>query len=831
MKEQHDPASPPPVKFADWTTSQRELWPLHNLESNVAALNTGDFTEFFGAIDQAAFVEACRRTLGECEALRARFVERDDGPVQIIEPLGGWMPGLIDFSAQADPRARALDWMRTELARAFDPARSMFSWTLIRLGERHFIWCFIVHQLALDGFGRNLVARRLAALYSQLVGAAETDSRPLAPLSDLLAEDAAYRASGEFEASARYWAVPTSDLPPTARLTPQHSGGSYLCARYTAPLPAATAAAMRHFMQQTGVSLGGLFACLSAIHLHRVAGAADVVVGLLVSARATPQLRGAPGNVSNTVPLRLRFKPDTTLDALITQARARLREALKHQRFPLSDMKAALPSLRGEMFAIAVNVMKFDYALAFAGAASVSHNLSNGPVDDLSISVFEQPGEDGLQIALNGNIGRYCLDELKGHYDRLVAGLHALCGCDPAMLIADIPGFPALDPRLAVVEEIKSVLAAPRADAPYLAPRTAREKLLCRLYAESLGVPRVSVNDNYFESGGHSLLAARLASRLSLETKTRIPLRAMFEHPTPGALAAFLETSASEGAAAAKKAGKPGKPLLVLFPGGGVLSREVISLRNVLNDDFSVALVDYPDWRDNWDLFFDFDKYLVMIMTQVRAAAPTPCALHIVGYSFGAGIAYVMTIMLRRLGYTIERLSLIDGRSPVLVDVEAAKPPAPLLNRLMEFTRRDGLSRSRQIGRYIGLRAKNPVVRKLLKWIGPVMPKDHASELVFYLTAFINASIPMQEIRRWTQRLGESERRLDAKSVLFRSMDSGDNWPRDLAWRPLIPAIDVKMLPGTHFTVIADENLGIVRSLIAAAPTPAKPVREWQFAG
>jgi aspartate racemase len=73
------------------------------------------------------------------------------------------------------------------------------------------------------------------------------------------------------------------------------------------------------------------------------------------------------------------------------------------------------------------------------------------------------------------------------------------------------------------------------------APQTEVERLLATIWTGLLEVSEIGINDNFFEVGGHSLLAVRLFARIEKRFGKSLPLATLFQAPTIAQLAAILE--------------------------------------------------------------------------------------------------------------------------------------------------------------------------------------------------------------------------------------------------------------------------------------------------
>ena len=92
----------------------------------------------------------------------------------------------------------------------------------------------------------------------------------------------------------------------------------------------------------------------------------------------------------------------------------------------------------------------------------------------------------------------------------------------------------------------RAALPAPDAtntlrDAATVAPRTELEAEVAEILAGLLGVEDVSVDDNFFMLGGHSLLGTQLIMRIRDAFGVDLSLRALFDSPTAAELAAEIE--------------------------------------------------------------------------------------------------------------------------------------------------------------------------------------------------------------------------------------------------------------------------------------------------
>ncbi|WP_310490372.1 amino acid adenylation domain-containing protein [Chamaesiphon sp. VAR_69_metabat_338] len=209
--------------------------------------------------------------------------------------------------------------------------------------------------------------------------------------------------------------------------------------------------------------------------------------------------------------------------------------------------------------------------------------------------------------------------------------------------------------------------------ATFVPPQDGLELQLTKIWERVLGIQSIGTRDNFFELGGHSLLAVQLFAAIAKTFGTNLPLATLFHSPTIEQLATILRqspgaTTWSSLVPIAARGSKP--PLFCAHPvGGNVLEyyplaaylgaeQPIYGLQSLGLDGVQAPLTRIEDMAA---------RYIREIQT-VQPQGP----YYLIGYSFGALVAFEIACQLEQQGETIGLLASIDNAAPSL---SAARPP------------------------------------------------------------------------------------------------------------------------------------------------------------
>jgi acyl carrier protein len=87
-------------------------------------------------------------------------------------------------------------------------------------------------------------------------------------------------------------------------------------------------------------------------------------------------------------------------------------------------------------------------------------------------------------------------------------------------------------------------------------PASPVEDALAALWKGLLGLQCVRRQDNFFDLGGHSMLAMQLVTKVRKQFKVDFPLKNVFEHQTLGGMAEIIEALSWASSAKAPRTGE-----------------------------------------------------------------------------------------------------------------------------------------------------------------------------------------------------------------------------------------------------------------------------------
>ncbi|MFP3986557.1 amino acid adenylation domain-containing protein [Streptomyces sp. E11-3] len=291
-----------------------------------------------GPVDADRLRDALQTLLDRHPLLRASFRQLPDG--NVVQRLADdvtlpWRE--VDLSETS-----LAELLRADRAERFDLARPpLLRATLIRDGQRNRL-LLTLHHIIADGWSVTVLLRELLATYRGV------ELPPPPPPHPYLA----WLADRDRDAARGAWQEALSGLPgPTRLLEPTCDGPSPVRPEHIdVRLPEGLTADLSAYARTHGLTLSTVLHGVWGLLVGGLTGGSDVVFGTTVSGRTTEVdgLDAAVGLFINTVPARVRMRPDDSLTELLRRVQDEHAGLIDHQHLGLADIQRLTGG--GELF-------------------------------------------------------------------------------------------------------------------------------------------------------------------------------------------------------------------------------------------------------------------------------------------------------------------------------------------------------------------------------------------------------------------------------------------------------------------------------------------------
>jgi FkbH-like protein len=344
----------------------------------------------------------------------------------------------------------------------------------------------------------------------------------------------------------------------------------------------------------------------------------------------------------------------------------------------------------------------------------------------------------------------------------------------------------------------------------YSPPRTELEGQLCEIWQRLLHIDRVGITENFFEIGGHSLLAVRLFAEIKRVAGKKLPLVTIFQSPTIEQLAHHLaqghaELSRSLLVPLQPNGSKP--PLFLVHGAGGDILWGYANLSPHMPDDQPIYGIK-SSGQAGREEFTRIEDMAACYVKELRTFQPHG-PYYLGGYCFGGNVAYEMARQLHASGEKVAFVALLDS-APANAGYERIHWWAPRYGlrfmRNLYYWLEDFAQQSPKERREFILRKLRILARKLTRW------RDSRT---VDLEAVIDVShFPENELRLWRihlQALIDHEQRPYPGEVLLlrtRGQPLLCSLERDFCWGKLAQrGAQVIVIPGSHENVFMEPNV------------------------
>ncbi|MBD8524856.1 non-ribosomal peptide synthetase/type I polyketide synthase [Pseudomarimonas arenosa] len=815
---------------APLSSVQRRLWFLEQLTGDGGFNLLPSAHLLRGPLDPSALGRALQAFVDRHPALRTVFAPTADGAEQRVLAHLPFKLDVHDCGSTDSELAKAeiRQAVQAMLDQGVDLQRGpAFRCALYRIDPQQHVLVFIVHHLIWDGWCFDLLYRDLSELYqSELEGR----SPQLPPLSISYADFCHWQAeatrSPRMQQEIGYWTQHLQPLPPALSLPSQHNRPAQWSGRGQSFKLEVDASQVQHLHALARSQGSTLFVvCLAAYAwlLHQLSQQREVLVGIPLRGREAPELLPVLGFFVNAIPFRSRLDSHDSLSLAewIREVHREVMQDLAHPNVPLESLVQALKPKRD-----ASRPMLFQSQFSFQDArerpadwGNLKHSRFDVPISGSSheLSLWCVELADRMETVFTYASDLFDETQARAWADQYVRILQAFAAASADQALSTIG---ATQP-LAVLRRAEA--AAPATVAALAQQSSDMLSVVRQVWCELLSLDAIHASDNFFDIGGHSLLAMRMFHELNQRTGVNLPLATLFSAPTLAELAQAFDQA--RGAGQREPTSTPIEaidPWSVLVPinrdggrrplffvhavGGNVLNYR--GLAEALGKDqpsYGLQSIGLDGQTAPLQRIEDMAARYIEAMRTVQPQGPYQLA----GGSMGGAIAFEIARQLTAQGEQVSLLALFDTFAPASGPI-SGQAGAGLWRRI---------SRSLQRGQ--GLAAAGRLMQRWAHDAQAMWCRLRGQPLPHSLRYFVVEQVNYQAMAQYRAEP------CSVSACLFRTLHSHRQDRRDdsLGWSALATGgVQVIRLQGEHASFVEEPALASTFAEFIRSRQPAEVI-------
>src|SRR5690606_26116239 len=183
------------------------------------------------------------------------------------------------------------------------------------------------------------------------------------------------------------------------------------------------------------------------------------------------------------------------------------------------------------------------------------------------------------------------------------------------------------------------------------------QKLVAEIWENALGIPSIDITRDFFEIGGHSMIAVQVMTQLEKRTNIKLPISVLFEYPTIQGLAKYIRDKGGKNPWNSLVPIKPSgnKTPLYIVHGGGMNVMPFYAIAKHLDAEQPLYGLQAYGLNGKDEPLTSIEAIAAQYLSEILHQNPDgPFAL--AGYSLGGLIAFEMAQQLKRQGKEIKTL-------------------------------------------------------------------------------------------------------------------------------------------------------------------------------